>query len=84
MELCLVYCNKDAACRCKKFSCQAQAAGHKAKPFITGKIIFVGKAVAGVVWGVYINEVDFVLVFRQQFLESGIVVGGDENVACCG
>ena len=39
---------------------------------------------AGVVWWVYVYEVNFVLVVWQQFLESGIVVGGDEDVIAGG
>ena len=81
MKLGLVYGYKNTAGWGKKL---LQAPCHKTKPFITGKIVFVGKVVAGVVGWVYVNEVYFIPVVWQKFLKGGIVVGGDENVACCG
>ena len=84
MKLGLVYGYKNTACWGKKLLCKLQAPCHKTKPFITGKIVFVGKVITGVVGRVYVNEVYFIPVVWQKFLKGGIVVGGDENVACCG
>ena len=80
MELALVYCYKDAACRGKKFSCRTQSSCHKTKPLVAGKRVLVGKVVAGVVGRVYVYEVDLFCELGQELLESGIVVGGNENV----